>query len=245
MINPVRGIARRQSRSRAEHPHADLIAINVFDCQITPDTVRDELGFVISFERITEHKILSHEPIESGAVAVDNAFTHSSFICRKKAVQSQKVLSGCVLTECCFYDRSGGSQMHSNTVFFLRLVSATPTRYGVKTRLLSLPGPVACSLRCITGGGATMMKTDYFKRTLGGLILGLFFAGMFVMSSATAQAQQNDDWWNRNRRDNLVELTRIAIRIGAIVDGIATGATVDTAMVIRTSADHLICGRRL
>lgn len=50
-----------------------------------------------------------------------------------------------------------------------------------------------------------MMKTNYFKRVLGGLILGLFFAGMFVMSSATAQAQQNDDWWNRNRRDNRVE----------------------------------------
>ncbi|HEV2903400.1 MAG TPA: hypothetical protein VGW32_00030, partial [Pyrinomonadaceae bacterium] len=46
------------------------------------------------------------------------------------------------------------------------------------------------------------MKTNYFKRTLGGLILGLFFAGIFVMSSATAQAQQRDDWWNRNRRDN-------------------------------------------
>jgi hypothetical protein len=53
-----------------------------------------------------------------------------------------------------------------------------------------------------------MMKTNYFKRTLGGLILGLFFAGMFVMSSATAQAQQNDDWWNRNRRDNRVEQNR-------------------------------------
>ncbi|HEX5704761.1 MAG TPA: hypothetical protein VFX97_16295 [Pyrinomonadaceae bacterium] len=53
-----------------------------------------------------------------------------------------------------------------------------------------------------------MMKTNYFKRTLGGLILGLFFAGMFVMSSGTAQAQQNDDWWNRNRRDNRVEQNR-------------------------------------
>ncbi len=52
------------------------------------------------------------------------------------------------------------------------------------------------------------MKTTYFKRTLGGLILGLFFAGMFVMSSATAQAQQNDDWWNRNRRDNRVDQNR-------------------------------------
>ncbi|HEV2904455.1 MAG TPA: hypothetical protein VGW32_05370 [Pyrinomonadaceae bacterium] len=52
------------------------------------------------------------------------------------------------------------------------------------------------------------MKTNYFKRILGGLILGLSFAGMFVMSSATAQAQQNDDWWNRNRRDNRVEQNR-------------------------------------
>lgn len=49
------------------------------------------------------------------------------------------------------------------------------------------------------------MKTSYFKRILGGLILGLSFTGIFVMSSATAQAQQNDDWWNRNRRDNRVE----------------------------------------
>lgn len=48
------------------------------------------------------------------------------------------------------------------------------------------------------------MKTSYFKRILGGLILGLSFTGIFVMSSATAQAQ-NDDWWNRNRRDNRVE----------------------------------------
>ena len=52
------------------------------------------------------------------------------------------------------------------------------------------------------------MKTNCFKRILGGLILGLSFAGMFVMSSATAQAQQNDDWWNRNRRDNRVEQNR-------------------------------------
>ena len=52
------------------------------------------------------------------------------------------------------------------------------------------------------------MKRNYFKRILGGLILGLWFAGMFVMSSATAQAQQNDDWWNRNRRDNRVEQNR-------------------------------------
>ena len=52
------------------------------------------------------------------------------------------------------------------------------------------------------------MKTSYFKRILGGLILGLSFAGMFVMSSATAQAQQNDDWWNRNRRDSRVEQNR-------------------------------------
>ena len=52
------------------------------------------------------------------------------------------------------------------------------------------------------------MKTSYFKRILGGLILGLSFAGIFVMSTATAQAQQNDDWWNRNRRDNRVEQNR-------------------------------------
>ena len=52
------------------------------------------------------------------------------------------------------------------------------------------------------------MKRSYFKRILGGLILGLSFAGMFVMSSATAQAQQNDGWWNRNRRDNRVDNRR-------------------------------------
>lgn len=52
------------------------------------------------------------------------------------------------------------------------------------------------------------MKTTYFKRILGGLILGLSFTGVFVMSSASAQAQQNDDWWNRNRRDNRVEQNR-------------------------------------
>ena len=62
--------------------------------------------------------------------------------------------------------------MHSNTVFFLRLVSATPTRYGENKAVIA-PRGLACSLRCITGGGATMMKTDYFKRA-GGLILGLF-----------------------------------------------------------------------
>jgi hypothetical protein len=46
------------------------------------------------------------------------------------------------------------------------------------------------------------MKKNYFRRILGGLILGLSFAAIFVMSSATAQAQQRDDWWNRNRRDD-------------------------------------------
>jgi hypothetical protein len=52
------------------------------------------------------------------------------------------------------------------------------------------------------------MKTNYFKRILGGLILGLSFAGVFFMSSATAQAQQRDDWWNRNRRDDRIEQNR-------------------------------------
>jgi hypothetical protein len=52
------------------------------------------------------------------------------------------------------------------------------------------------------------MKTNYFKRILGGLILGLSFVGVFFMSSATAQAQQRDDWWNRNRRDDRVEQNR-------------------------------------
>jgi len=52
------------------------------------------------------------------------------------------------------------------------------------------------------------MKTSYFKRILGGLILGLSFAGIFMMSSATAQAQNNDDWWNRNRRDTRVDQNR-------------------------------------
>jgi hypothetical protein len=52
------------------------------------------------------------------------------------------------------------------------------------------------------------MKTNYFKRILGGVILGLSLAGIFVMSSATAQAQQRDDWWNRNRRDDRIEQNR-------------------------------------
>ena len=52
------------------------------------------------------------------------------------------------------------------------------------------------------------MNTNYFKRILGGLILGLSFAGVFFMSSATAQAQQRDDWWNRNRRDDRIEQNR-------------------------------------
>jgi hypothetical protein len=53
-----------------------------------------------------------------------------------------------------------------------------------------------------------MMKRTYFKRILGGLILGLSFTGIFVMSSATAQAQRRDDWWNRNRRDDRIEQNR-------------------------------------
>jgi hypothetical protein len=53
------------------------------------------------------------------------------------------------------------------------------------------------------------MKSQYFKRVFGGLILGLSFAGVFVMSSATAQAQyQRDDVWNRNRRDDRWEQRR-------------------------------------
>ena len=53
------------------------------------------------------------------------------------------------------------------------------------------------------------MKSTYFKRIFGGLILGLTFAGIFVMSSATAQAQyQRDDRWNRNRRDDRWEQDR-------------------------------------
>ena len=45
------------------------------------------------------------------------------------------------------------------------------------------------------------MVTNYFRRVLGGLILGLSLTGVFFISSASAQAQQRDDWWNRNRRD--------------------------------------------
>ena len=53
------------------------------------------------------------------------------------------------------------------------------------------------------------MKSEYLKRIFGGLILGLSFAGIFVMSSATAQAQyQRDDWRNRNRRDDRLEQDR-------------------------------------
>lgn len=52
------------------------------------------------------------------------------------------------------------------------------------------------------------MKTNYSRRILGGLILALSFGGVFVMSSATAQAQQRDDWWNRNRRDDRIQQNR-------------------------------------
>jgi hypothetical protein len=52
------------------------------------------------------------------------------------------------------------------------------------------------------------MKTNYFRGILGGLILGLAFGGVFFMSSAAVEAQQRDDWWNRNRRDNRVEQNR-------------------------------------
>jgi len=53
------------------------------------------------------------------------------------------------------------------------------------------------------------MKTNYFRRILGGLILGLSFAGVFMMSSATAQAQYpRDDWWNRNRQNDRYEQDR-------------------------------------
>lgn len=51
------------------------------------------------------------------------------------------------------------------------------------------------------------MKTNYLKRIVGGLILGVSLAGIFVMSSATAQAQ--DPWWqDRNRRDDRYEQDR-------------------------------------
>lgn len=52
------------------------------------------------------------------------------------------------------------------------------------------------------------METNYFRRVLGGLILGLSLTGVFFMSSASAQAQQRDDWWNRNRRDDRIEQNR-------------------------------------
>lgn len=53
------------------------------------------------------------------------------------------------------------------------------------------------------------MNTNNFRRYLGGLILGLSFAGVFFMSSATAQAQyQRDDWWNRNRQNDRYEQDR-------------------------------------
>jgi len=62
------------------------------------------------------------------------------------------------------------------------------------------------------------MRTNYFERIVGGLILGLSLLSIGVMSSATTQAQyrrndqyeqdryrrdqdrnRRDDWWNRNR----------------------------------------------
>lgn len=62
------------------------------------------------------------------------------------------------------------------------------------------------------------MKTNYFKKIVGGFILGLSLLDIGIMSSTTAQAQypnqdpywrdrnqqdrnRRDDRWNRNRRD--------------------------------------------
>jgi hypothetical protein len=52
------------------------------------------------------------------------------------------------------------------------------------------------------------MRTKYFKRILGGLILGLSLLGIGAMSSTTAQAQYPPWWQNRDQRERERERQR-------------------------------------
>src|SRR5262249_17329309 len=51
---------------KQSHPH--LFATDVIDSDISGRYVGNELRFVVTFERISENEIVSHNPIEGGAV---------------------------------------------------------------------------------------------------------------------------------------------------------------------------------
>jgi hypothetical protein len=56
-----------------------LIALNVLDSQIAARAIGDELLFVVAFQGIAEHKVVSHEAIERWPVAISDGL-HPLFI---------------------------------------------------------------------------------------------------------------------------------------------------------------------
>lgn len=71
MITPGGRIKGGQNGCGAEDAHTDLSATNVLDFEIAAGHVSDELGLIVSFERIAEHEIVSHDSIERDHVAAN------------------------------------------------------------------------------------------------------------------------------------------------------------------------------
>src|SRR2546423_13030235 len=74
VIKPGSGIPRRQYSGLAEHAHTKLLALDVFDLQITRRDVGDELRLIVTFERIREEEIIRHDSIQRRHVCADHRF---------------------------------------------------------------------------------------------------------------------------------------------------------------------------
>jgi len=76
----MRRVARSQYSRGTKHTDAHLLAVNVLDPQVAADAIADELRLVIAFQRITEDEIVSHDSVQSVAIAVchrgDPLFIH-------------------------------------------------------------------------------------------------------------------------------------------------------------------------
>ncbi len=69
VIKPRRRIARRQNSGVPKDSNVHLLAANVLNFEIARSHIRDELRFVIAFERIRKKEIIRHNAIQSVGIA--------------------------------------------------------------------------------------------------------------------------------------------------------------------------------
>src|SRR5437660_3430718 len=74
MIKPGRRIACRQNGSLPEYSNVRLFAADMLDLEVARGDVGDELGLVVTFQRICEDEIIGHDATEYFAVGAHQGF---------------------------------------------------------------------------------------------------------------------------------------------------------------------------